>query len=478
MRQKLALVGCSTMSPEFYACARQLGLPLKHYGAPIPCLTEPPRGALADLVARARGRHDRLVVALGDCCGDAGDVTEAEGATCVHAANCRAFLLGPAAYQWCGANAVLPLSPHMFRMVPRRHPRELRELIARAVEAEGFRRIGAVDTGVRAPDPGLVAQMAQLSGCAPLVMHTGLGHLRETLRAAAKAEGLTVGDQRALIRPETLGAGDDILLVATNGDPCLDASGELLALALRRGMKAVWVEGQASGGPLAERLRHFVPDLEARVEAGQVEFVPPGGLIAEASHADDPARLVQSWKSQALQALNGGFSGLALIHGYGWADAAGLGLDYLLEYASRLSEACALWPILSATESPPGRYATVAIDELRRTHPLVWLGDRFMVAEDYEPSDEYLGAPAALDGLIDGSEALTCEDITPLISAMADGELPPGVAARISGHVAQCPTCAALLCANRDLKGSLQALCSGPVEPPPDLWDRFLEGIR
>jgi len=478
MKQTLALASCSTMTPEFYACAKQLGLGTKLYGTRPVCLFNVPVEQLDDLLTKAGGRHDHVVLALGACCGDMSGLAARHGATLLQALNCRHLYLGQAAYEWCGEHHILPLSCHCFRMTLRQARDPLRALLAEIIEAGDVRSIAAIDDGLRHPEPASVEQIARLTGRETFVMHTGLGHLRESLRTAAREEGVEADAERALIPPGSLGPGDDLLLVSSNGAPCLDTTLELLANSLGRGMKAVWIVGQTTIGALEARLRAAVPDWEARQEAGAIELVTSEDLLAQVAPDGDPEGLVRYWKTRALDALNHGYTGLAVMHGFGWSEAAGLPIEFLLDYASRLSAACAQWPILSASECPPECYSPAAFDELAHTHPIVWASEGVTTSETYEPMDEYLGAEGLLEALAGKRRAFACLEIAPLISALVDGELSGKPAAAVAEHVSQCPKCGELMLGSRDLKAALRSLRAPAVAPLQDLWERLSEQIR
>ena len=478
MRQTLALAGCSTMTPEFYACVKQLGLGAKLYGTRPVCLFKVPVERLDDLLTRAGARHDHVVLALGACCGDMSGLAARHGATLLEAQNCRHLYLGQAAYQWCGEHHILPLSCHCFRMTLRQARDPLRKLLGEIIEAQDVRSIAAIDDGLRHPEPACVEQIARMTGRDTFVMHTGLGHLREALRAAAREEGVEGDVKRTLIPPESLGPGDDLLLVGANGAPCLDTTLQLLANSLGRGMKAVWIVGQTTMNGLEGRLWAAVPDWKASREAGAIELVTSEALLAQVTVDDGPEGLVRFWKARALDALNHGYTGLAVIHGFGWSESAGLPIEFLLDYASRLSGACAQWPILSASECPLDHYSPAAFDEITHTHPVVWASEGVSTSETYEPMDEYLGAEGLLEALERERPAFACSEIAPLISALVDGELSGSPAAAVAEHVSQCPKCGELMLSSRDLKSALHALGEPAVAPPHDLWERLSEQIR
>ncbi len=477
MNPKLAVAGCSTMTPEFYACARQLGMPLKLYGTPPVCLFGVPVEQVDALLAKAASRHAHLVLALGACCGDLSSLADRHGATRLCAENCRHMYLGPAAYDWCGQHHVLPLPSHCFRRTLRQAREPLGELLGRIIKAQGAERIGAIDDGLRHPDPGGLAQIAEMTGCETFVMQTGLGHLREALRATAASEGVFPTPERALIPPESLGAGDSVLLISTNGEPCLDVTARLFANAVARGMKSVWVMGHANEKALAARLRPNVAHFDELRESGAVRLLSVESLVAEAEPNGRPDDLVRFWKSQALKAMNEGYTGLAVIHGYGWSEMAGLPTDYLLEYTSRLSAACAQWPLMAAAECPPEYYSASVFDELVCTHPLAWTPEGLATTPAYQPSEQYLGAEPLLEALETAPGAFTCQDAAPLISAWVDGELRGQAADLVADHIGRCTCCAEAASGSQSVKTMLRSLRDTTVRPPDDLWDRFTREI-
>lgn len=59
---------------------------------------------------------------------------------------------------------------------------------------------------------------------------------------------------------------------------------------------------------------------------------------------------------------------------------------------------------------------------------------------------------------------MRCDRVQPLLSAYADGELPPTLAGKVAEHLAGCPTCAA---ESRSLAGLVEALQALSEEEPP-----------
>ncbi len=473
MKQALALAACSTMAQEFHACNRQLGLQAKLYGTRPICLYRVPEERLDDLLTKAGSRHEHVVLALGACCGDMSALAARHRATLLKGLNCRHLYLGPAAYEWCGQHHVLPLSCHCFRMTLRQARDPFGELLEGLIESGDVQRIAAIDNGLRHPEPSGIEQIARMTGRETFVWHTGLGHLREALRGAAREEGVEPDSERALIRPESLGPGDDLLLVSGNGAPCLDIAAQLLGNCLDRGLKCVWVVGRTTEHVLADRLRATVLGLDARREMGALELLSSDELLGQGGPDRGPQGLARLWKTVALEALNQGYAGLAVIHGFGWSERAGLLTDYLLDYASRVSAVCADWPLLSASECPPEYYSASAFDELTCTHPLIWAAEGVMTSARYEPSDEYLGSEGLREALETERRTFECSGVAPLVSALIDGELHGKPAAAVAAHVAQCPKCGELMVGSRDLKAMLRGL-RGSVSPlPHDLWERL-----
>jgi anti-sigma factor RsiW len=68
--------------------------------------------------------------------------------------------------------------------------------------------------------------------------------------------------------------------------------------------------------------------------------------------------------------------------------------------------------------------------------------------------------------------AEACERFADLLDALADDELPQPLAARVAGHLAHCPRCAAELAAIRDLRGQMAAL---RFDTAPPMLRRRLE---
>jgi hypothetical protein len=471
MEATIGVTGCSTISGELQRCCRQLGLPIRLYAGRPACLSEAARADIQRLVDEAATAHEDLIIALGSCCGE----VRAEGAAAVSASRCTEMLLGSMAYGWLADRGVLSLPPRYFGAWLR--DADLRPDIERILSqgaAQGaFRAIAAVDEGDVRIDPAGISEVARLTGQDTRRLFTGLGHLRETLRDTARRGGIRPGrDSLEPIPSATLGPGDNCL-VLPNGSAARDETAQAVADQLVQHVRCIWVSGNGSAGDLLQRLAHAIPDVGARSETGEIRIVTPAELLAETDAAEDPARLVAHWVRAAEDALAAGFCGICLVHGVGWAASAGLSSEWLLAYASHLAEACARWPVFSLAEVAPEDASAADLDELARTHSLIWESGSVLVSPNFEPSAEYLGAEDLLTGLLAADLPVECAGIAPLVSALADGELPPGAGERVRSHVEGCPRCRALLAQTRDAKQALSAQRRSVEHVADELWARI-----
>ncbi|MBM3472959.1 MAG: hypothetical protein FJX75_06820 [Armatimonadetes bacterium] len=465
MKLTIALTGCATIAPELERCCRELGLPTTLYAARPACLFEGARRETRELVARAGAERDALLIAFGQCCGE----FEVEGAGVVAASRCTEMLLGAGTHSWITEQGVLPLPPPYFDAWlndPKARP-EVERVLTSSAAAIGLGAIAAIDQAERESDPRGIAEIERICGRPSRRLFTGLGHLRENLREAAEAAGLSAGMAPAEPIPATaLGPGDDCLAVVEEAQTGRQMAVDTIAAGLSRGLTCVWVTDDPASAPIADRLGG-----EAR-ESGQLQVIGPEALLAETNAAGEPQFLVANWIERATEALTAGGSGLCLIHGGGWGEAAGLSSDYLLAYASRLSAACSRWPILSLCACAPGAVEPSVWEELRRTHPLVSEAGVARVSPRFVRSEEYLGAESLLQTLGHQPTTFTCADVQPLISALADGELDGPAAVALAHHAQSCARCGGLLRQHRETKQSLSALRVAVEGIADELWAR------
>ena len=471
MKPTIALTGCSTIAPELEQCCRELGLPVKLYAARPACLFGAAREEARDLVARAAAEGDALLIALGKCCGE----FEVEGAGAVSAARCTEMLLGSGTYSWMAEHGALALPPPYFGTWlndPKTRP-EVERILTSSPAADGLQAIAAIDEAERESEPQGISEIERICGRPSRHVFTGLGHLRENLRGAAEAAGLSVG----MTPPEpvpaaTLGPGDDCLTVVEDAEVGLQMAADTIAGSLDRGLTCVWVTDDDASTQVANRLRGKVP------ESGRLHVIGPEALLGETNAADEPQFLVAHWVDRAVDALAAGGSGLCLVHGSGWGESAGLSSEYLLAYASRLSAACSRWPILSLCACAPASVDPSLLGELERTHPLVWEAGVARISPRFVRSEGYLGGEGLLEALGREPTAFTCLEAQPLISALADGELGGPAAVALAHHAQSCARCSDLLRQHRETKQSLSALRVSIEGIADELWARVSARLR
>jgi len=173
---------------------------------------------------------------------------------------------------------------------------------------------------------------------------------------------------------------------------------------------------------------------------------------------------------KAFAAIGGGTTG--------WAEAAGLSSDYVLAYASRLSSACSRWPILNVFGYAPAKSEAPMLEEMTRTHPMVWEDAVIQVSPQFLRSDEYLGHEDLLATLGRERVEFTCAEAQPLISALADGELDGPASVALTHHVRECATCGEMLRQHRETKQSLTTLRQSIEGIADDLWARISRELR
>jgi len=465
MKRPIALVGCSTIAPELDRCCRELGLPARLYPARPACLFSSPPGERRNLLARAAAERDALLIAFGKCCGD----FEVDGAGSVSAARCTELLLGAGTSGWMAEHGALALPPTYFGPWlnnPKTRP-EVERILTSGAEAAGLQAIAAIDEPDRQAGADGLSAMERLSGRPARRLFTGLGHLRENLRGAAEAAGLSPGMVPLEPVPAVaLGPGDDCLAIVGKAAAARQMAENAIAAGLARGLACVWVTHDADAAQVADRV-----GAQAR-ESGRLVVIDPEVLLAQTNATDEPQFVIAHWIERATEALAAGGSGVCLVHGAGWGESVGLANDYLLAYASRLSAACNRWPILSLSPCDPASLQPSLLAELHRTHPLVSEAGVTRVSPRFVRSDEYLGAEGLLEALGHEPTPFTCAEVEPLISALADGELEGPAAVALSHHAQTCARCRDLLRRHRETKQSLSALRVSIEGIADELWAR------
>lgn len=464
MKLPIGLAGCSTIATELKQCCRQLGLPVRMYAARPVCLFGASNGSLAALVDRAKRESDDLLVALGQCCGD---LPELQQPGAVSAARCTDLLTGSGTYGWLTEHGALPLPPPYFSIwlnSPR--AREgVCEVLRSAVETGSLRSIAAIENPERACDPRGLAEIEALSGCHSRRIYVGLGHLREALRIAAEGIGLRPGlEPPAPIRPTALGPGDDCLSLSCDPAKRLKLVADLVLASLSRGLRCVWITDRS-----LDEIEKVVPEAAEARERGDLECVRPEAVVAE-TDPDDPQLLITHWITRASDALADDRSGLCLVHDDGWSGGGGPPSAYTLAYTSRLSRACAKWPILSLLTYAPLSDTDPLLQELARTHPLVWEEESVTVSRVFERTEHYLGEEDLLESLGRERVAFTCAQVQPLLSALADGELDGPSAVALAHHAQECPFCGQALQVHREIKQALAPLRRSVEGVTDELW--------
>jgi hypothetical protein len=476
MKQSIAVAGCSTISAELAQCCRQLGLPVKLYASRPACLFGVAREEFDALLTRAATETDDLLVALAHCCGE----FEVGGADRVAAARCTEMLLGSGTYTWLAEHGALTLPPPYFSTWLK-HPgarAAVAEVLASPPELSAVESIAAVDNPERGADPEGLAEIERLSGRPSRRVTTGLGHLREHLRRVAAAVGLEPGrSEPQPLAPAQLGPGDDCLILQSDPALAWDAAVEVVAQSVAQGVRCVWVTDGGAAGPLVDRLLVAAPALREALDSGCLRVVEPPNLLATANAETDPQLLVAHWVRLATEALAAGDSGLCLIHSGGWSDAVGLPSEWVLAYASRLSAACARWPISGFCEFSPAADAAL-LGELPRIHPLLWQNGLVHVSAEFVDSDEYLGGEDLLQALGRERITFTCAQAQPLLSALTDGELDGPAAVALAQHAQDCPDCGQRLQQHRDTKRSLATLRLSVEGVADELWARICQELH
>jgi len=470
------IVTCSTLAPEVRACCQQLGVLAHLRTNPPVCLFEAAQSGLSELVDGAAQSHDQLLLALGECCIGGGELASRHGAATVRVAACTELLTGRGTYRWCADHGVLLLPPAYLDMwLPRASQDEALEaaLAARITDQE-FERIAVVNEGTRMAGEEAIAELGVRMGCPTAAIYTGLGHARQALRAVAEDAGMSIFSHGlSPIGPETLGPGDQCLLLSPNGPASNRAkSARLAADSLSRGLTCAWVVGGDSASQLPSGVHWEEDHLQRSQAAGELSVRPGESVVADAEAQTDPARLVDYWVSRAVEALEGGYGGVCIIHGCAWAEAAGLPTEYLLEYSSRLSAACSQWPIVSALEVSPESYSPHIVHELTCTHPLSWDDRGVTATEGFRRTDDYLGGQVLLETLQDGSGEGQCRDLHVLVSSLADGELDRVSCRLVAEHVDGCPACQQFMKASQEIIRMLGSLGKAGTPVPPGLWQR------
>ena len=478
MPPTIGVAGCKTLTAELKRCCEELGLPSEMYGSRPCCLFGEERGKLCGVVGCAAENHDDLLLAFGGGCADVDDLRASYGGASLTAHKCSEMLVGAGTYGWCVGQGVLLLAPTWFdEYVSDAETRgPLEEVLKSQVDSSGASRIGAIHEAARPTPASGLADIAGITERPTTPIFSGLGHLREAVRAAAVAAGIKIAqDGRAPIGIDAIGPGDQLLLMDDRGSEKSTAAATLAATLLGRGISCVWITNGKDQESVVAKIGDACSGVEAMRDSGQLRVLTGEDALSAAGGGDDPRYLARRWITLALQALAEGRSGLCVIHGDGWAQSAGLDVDYLLEYTARLSAACARWPLASATDVSSCETPDSVLGELVRTHPLIWTGGHIIAGAQFDP--DYLGGTDALESLESGSQKVDCQAVAPLISAMADGELNGSSRGRLEEHTSACPRCQALAKRNRGTRDALGGLRQAPTEAAPGLWERIAAEI-
>jgi hypothetical protein len=477
-KASVAVASCNTIAREVRECCEQLGLPVRLYSNRPACLFEEARGLLDGILHRAREHHDRLLLALGECCGGTGEVAREYNAGAVSVSRCTELLMGTGTYGWCSEHGVLLLPPAYFSTwLPRSmRDRALAAVVKSRAQAPDVEQIAAIDEGARPSDPDTLTEMEQFVGRRTGPIYTGLGHMREALRAAAQRARLPVLSERPVpIDPHTLGPGDDCLLVTSCADSGAGKGLRMVSDSIRRGLKSFWMgHPPPDPDPAAEGPS---PQLEEWREKGELRVLPGEALLEAAGAAASPRELTEYWVAQALAALQEGLPGIALFHAHDWAEAPEFSTEYLLEYSARLSAACSEWPILAAWQVTPESWDDRALDELARTHPLSWTNGPVVVTREFVAADDYLGGQMTLEAL-DDIGCVECARLAALASALADGELQSEAARVVATHVDTCPVCTQNVADWRELRQKLRLMGSQGTPIPEGFWSLVRRGLE
>lgn len=472
---------CSSLIPELRNCCQQLGLPVRLHAHQPTCLFEGDDEALPRVVRRAAERHGKLILALGRCCGDVEGLARAHGAAALSAESCAEILAGAGTYGWCVTHGVLVVSAGYGRAWMRQAKADAgaaRSALGHQLESCNATAIAAIGRPPEGPEAQHIASMAESVGRATSELYTGLGHLRQALRAAAEEAGIpTFLHQPAPIDPLTLGPGDQCLVLTDDRSGRAHRAATLIAEALRHGVRCVWVGGEASEHELPPALAAQPDDETGETARTGCQIVSAESVLADAGAETSPQQLVDYWVGRGLKALAKGSSGICVIHGSRWGEQAGLGTEYLLEYSSRLSAACLDWPIMAVSEADHVSCAPHILDELMRTHPLTWNDVGLAASAEFECASDYLGGEELLASLSEARDTIGCRELAVLVSAFADEELGEGPSAAVARHVDGCSVCQGLVTNSREMTERLRSLRAEQVPTPPDLWGRARAAI-
>ncbi len=434
------------------------------------CLFENARGLLHAMLERAARDHDRLLLALGECCGGIDELAHEYDAGAVSVARCTELLMGTGTYGWCSEHGVLLLpSAYFSTWLPRSmRDRALAATIKSRAQAPDVERIAAIDEGVRSADLDAMAQMEQFVERRTGLIYTGLGHIREALRAAAQKARLPLLSERpAPIDPHTLGPGDDCLLVTSRADSGASQGLRMVSDSIRRGLKSFWVGHPPPDASSATGRRS--PQLREWREKDELRLLPGEALLAAPAAAASPRELTEYWVAQSLAALQEGLAGIALFHAHDWAEAPEFSTEFLLEYSARLSAACVQWPILAAWHVTPESWDARLLRELAHTHPLSWTNGLVVATREFVAADDYLGGQMTLEALGD-TGSVECAALAALVSALADGELEPEASCSVATHVDTCPVCTQSVADWRELRQRLRPLGAPRTPIPEGFW--------
>lgn len=462
-------------------CCQQLGLPIRLYSNRPACLFREAPDLLEEILDRAMRRHGRLLLAFGACSGDTAELARQYDAAAVSTARCTELLTGTGTYGWCSRHHVLLLPPAYFSTWLRRLQRDdaLAATVKSLVQAPDVKRIGAISEGARVAESDAMVQMEHLSHHRTATLYTGLGHIRQALRAAAEESGLPVlSEPPSPIDPHTLGPGDDCLLIADEAQTGAVGALELISDAIRRRLRSTWVAGAPMGTDVAAGGKGGATQLREWQETGELEVLPGEALVDAAAAATSPRQLVEYWIARSRDALQARGAGIAIVHGNDWAGTPDLSTEYLLEYSTRLSAACSEWPILAAWEASPETWAPNALDELARTHPLSWTNGQVVATKGFVPTDDYLGGQITLETLPAAAGRIECSALAALVSALADGELRPDASGAVAGHVDGCPKCAQDVKDWQELRQRLRLLGASGTPAPEGFWSHVRGAIE
>ena len=475
MPARVGLTACRTIARELRQCCRELGIPAEVYANQPGCLCEGELGRLLDVARDAAGRHDRMLLAWGACCGDVDAMADETRAAAVSAEKCTEMLLGSGTYGWSLSQGILLLPPPYFSEYledPALRPAAER-MIDEQIAATGAESVAGISQPlVSIPEAG-IAEIERIAHRRTASIYTGLGHLRQTIRTVATLSGLPVGTERPIgIAAGGLGPGDQCLVL--DGEASHDPAIQLVMTNLSRGVRCIWLAGEQGEVDTATAIERMAPGIAQARESRQLEIIPAEAAVDAAGAEADPRKLVRHWITEALGSMAQGGPGVCVVHGCGWSERAGLDAEYVLEYTSRLSSACGRWPIFAASEVAAQRLPVHILEELSRTHPLVWTDGAVTAAPAYE--HDYLGGEELLEELDGDPGELKCSSIGPLVSALVDGELEESAAKAVESHTTSCPDCARLVERNRKMKEALRPLRLS-VEDTSDLWSRISHNL-